>query len=233
MKIKLLVTSDCDAQCPHCSVRPWMLRHNGYHMSMDEVQKFIDVSKKSGYEYDSIPLLGGEPMIWDNILNGIRLLKSSGITKKIKITTNGLTFIEKYKVRNDNILQLIDNLTFSLYHGNAKNLQFIYDNHREYLDKIKVYNGTERFINPVKPMRQSRPAKCACKGYTVFDDKVGFCSPAITMCVDDNLWVPLRPGFIEDVENIKGKYKWRSCTLCIGNVKVRKRCNKVKNILVI
>jgi hypothetical protein len=231
------VTSDCNGECKHCSVRPWMNFHkkDPYHLSMEDLNEFIYYTVKSHYNFDRITLVGGEPLMWKNLLVGIQILKTAFPKTKIKIITNGLLMTEQNKSKIEQIARYIDIFSISRYHGNAENIDFA-----KKLLPLQTYttDGRTRRVPSTKLPSKIPPTVCECSTFTISGNRINFCSPMRTMgflppeSITDDFAHLSRILSINFMDFFKGfKPVWMPCRVCVGNVSIRKYCKQVQNIV--
>ncbi|KKL26533.1 hypothetical protein LCGC14_2394320, partial [marine sediment metagenome] len=84
------MTAKCTRDCPECSQRGFRRSNHGYVASLEAIEKWIGCTKDSGYApYRSLILTGGEPLLWENLEEGVRLLRESGLGQQVNLFTNG------------------------------------------------------------------------------------------------------------------------------------------------
>jgi len=245
--INLSVTGLCNGDCEFCSVQPWMDHNYSYHMSLEEVEDFIYYSKLSNYKFKRIGIIGGEPLLWKNQMEGLKLLYAANLTENIRITTNGLVLNRRNKELIDSILPYIHELKISKYIGNEKNIKFALKNFPQ--KKIKVVPQIDRFVSPKVFIPNSLPADCRCRVFSVSNGRVDVCSPVRTMGylfpelnpitfesegftipeVSLNKYsVPLQKDYLSEFKNLD-RFNQPYCQACIANAKIHKKVRIVKN----
>jgi uncharacterized Fe-S cluster-containing radical SAM superfamily enzyme len=147
----------------------------GYQLSLEELGKFIDSTKKSDYFIEELSIHGaGEPLLWDHFEEGIKVLKNSGVIGKIIVTTNGLLLDKIY----DETMSSIDMLSVSVYPG-YQNYALLNEKKAKYKEKIEI-NLVSKFI--AKPVRKYSlmPGICSCPGPMFIKDKIFlYCGPPV------------------------------------------------------
>lgn len=74
----LMVTADCQRNCPGCVTDQARKKFSEYDLSLDDLENFIKVSEDSNYRYDQLTLNGfGEPLLWSNLEEGVKMLARS------------------------------------------------------------------------------------------------------------------------------------------------------------
>jgi hypothetical protein len=225
--MSLYVISACSLACAECIMQHAMKAYKQYQMSIDEVKQLIDVSEQSNYRFEFI-LTGGEPLLWPNLHEGVRLLRSSRITKSIRIFSN-VTHIHQI---NDEFMHLIDELRISQYptnHENAKTLK------ARYPDKVVIVDRSEFWPNPDEPLDDVLPAKCCNPEVMHFAGKIYACPHSLSIAIHRNmeselrLAEPLRPGFLDAMSEIRRGQEEDICSCCISNDLVRHKVEKAAN----
>ena len=88
----IMTHSTCNLSCEHCTVMPWMVKHKKkpYEMTKENIANFIYWSKKSDYFFNLIVLSGGEPLIWKDLLESLKLLhpEKGKLYNTFRIQTN-------------------------------------------------------------------------------------------------------------------------------------------------
>lgn len=224
--ISLYTISKCNLSCAECIMAEAMKKYNNYQMTLQEIENLIYFSELSNYKFDII-LSGGEPTLWDNLLNGVKLLKKSNITKSITIFSNVINL----KNINDELVNYIDSIRISEYDYNKKNINIVLE---KYPSKIKVVNREYFWENPKHPIFESLPAECLNREYMFYNNRVYACPHSISLSIkaksNIKISTELKINFINDLPLIKKGQEREICTFCISNQKVRDKMNLIKNL---
>jgi len=86
-RFMIWVTSDCSLNCRWCSQRFTRQKHEGYQMSMDEIEYIVNNCQRRGLYFDVIEITGGEPSLWENLEYGVR--RFGYICDTVTLVTNG------------------------------------------------------------------------------------------------------------------------------------------------
>ena len=86
-RLYIWVTSDCNLSCPYCSQAYTMRQHKGYQMDLQEIHSIVNSCKERGLYFDIIEITGGEPSLWKNIEEGVKLFAE--ICDMVTLATNG------------------------------------------------------------------------------------------------------------------------------------------------
>lgn len=201
-------------------------------MPLNEVEAFIDYTKQSDYEpFKSIIISGGEPLLWDNLEDGVRILAASGLSEKLNIFSNGLNT----KAVTPELLGNITTLRLSKYAGNSDILSDLVD--RFGTEHINVVDRTKHTPIPAAPLEGVLPAKCGCEGYALCDGVMYAC-PMVPAVAKEMKWSisdmietyqPLWPHWAEALAGF-GRGNHVLCQACIGNHRVRARMAEQENL---
>lgn len=102
------VTEHCNLKCRDCcNLSPYNPKK---FMSLDEVQEICNFVKLH-FKPDVFKILGGEPTLHPQLDELLKLVKQSGVSKTVRVVTNGLLLHRM----SDEFWQLIDQLTISNY----------------------------------------------------------------------------------------------------------------------
>ena len=229
MKLGIFVTTKCNANCPECAQKPTMISQPGYDMSIEEIEKLVYYSEMSGYVFEEIYITGGEPMLWKNIVKGLRILKAAGIAKKIILFTNGMVSGDVY----DEILDFVDMVRITDYGWNAKKVKYWTDKY-ETTGKVVSYKQNVMYSTPEDPVEGSLPADCNCKMFAYIFGKISLCLTGYSVVLsrlffrketDMFFGLELRRHYLKFLMNEDATIKpW--CRYCVGNKKIRKNIKR-------
>jgi len=87
--LEIEITTDCNLRCLNCN-RSCRQAPSKEHMTLDQIQKFIDESKEFNVTWDKgVSLLGGEPTLHPDI-DKIIIELYRGLDRQVRLFTNGL-----------------------------------------------------------------------------------------------------------------------------------------------
>lgn len=168
--VVLHVTNLCNFSCQECSQKARMRSYPSYHMSIEEMERFLIFTKQSGYTFKSLVLGGAEPLLWKNLKQALVLLnKNRDIFSEINIASNGRL------INDDNIIELesIDKIYISRYSVNSEYI-------KKYLlkfPKITCWNVKYHYKRPVSILTDRIPGTCVCpKLIAFYNGKIYWCS---------------------------------------------------------
>jgi hypothetical protein len=90
INLELNITLKCNMACSNCNRLCHIYRDRTEHMTIEQIQKFIDQAKENGGIY-KLKVLGGEPLLHPQFVDIYNLLckaAQEGIIKGIKIESN-------------------------------------------------------------------------------------------------------------------------------------------------
>lgn len=106
--LEFQVSTTCNLRCKGCSQNsPYLVPAIP---SISEFEHYINILSKY-YIADRFTILGGEPLLNSNIVNYLLIARSSGISSKICLTTNGTLLNNTTEV----VWELLDKLEISMY----------------------------------------------------------------------------------------------------------------------
>lgn len=231
MGLSIKVTSDCEKLCSWCPVKSWMNSNKGYHLSLDHVRDLVKYSKESGYHWQFIMFSGGEPMLWENIIEGSRIIKESGITNQLITYTNAM-IADRDLDKVVSVSRNVDVIKISVYDYNDTQVRKIATN----IENVILINRSYFFKMPDEPVENSLPADCGCSAYGMIGNRISLCS-FMEFMIAYRGWdieqfkrefTHLKPNFLSDFDGIN-PFDRPMCSLCYGNMKVQKKCEKIKN----
>lgn len=168
IRIPLEVCSECQLDCAHCAHKSMRSYNPNYHLSLDDLETFLDVTEKSGYMVDLFLHGPGEPLLWRNLKQGVSLMRKSKSVNDIVITTNGIALQNATDILDD-----ITRIDVSSYPSVvAKKLEH---------DKIQYVQKTHFAI---KQYPAKIPCTCICPGPMIYGNQV---FPTCGPCVFDAL----------------------------------------------
>ena len=229
MIMSLHVNSICNLSCKECIMQPLMQSSIKYHMSIEELEELLYFSKLSGYRFDFI-VSGGEPLLWENLKDGLKLLKDSDICKSITMFSNAM-FPEKV---TKEIADCLDSIRISHYFYNEKHMKQL---EIMYPDKVRIEERTKFWEMPKTAVESeiAFPVICLNAGFKFYNKQVYACVHALSLVELDPsnaeipLGNPLGLDFLEGLAEIKENQK-EICRWCISNQRVRDYVEKVDNI---
>lgn len=174
--IYLEVCSGCQYNCELCAHDELRTLYRNFHLSMEELERFIHFTCASNYHIHRLEIHGpGEPLLWKYFNEGLEMLAKSGRISQIVVTSNGLGLDRITKETWKYIYALkISVYPFSDIEESVRAQQ---SKHR---GKIAVNRITEFYGLPEKRCEHTIPCRCACPGPMFLKDKIFlFCGPPV------------------------------------------------------
>lgn len=166
--LEIPITTACTLKCKNCSnLMPYYKKP--CHMNMDQIEKSLNIFLTCIQNIVYIRILGGEPLLNQNIIRLINILLNSGKVQRVEIVTNG-TIVP----RNKELIRLLKNpkiiVSISDYKivNNKKLQDFLKKNNIKFeVNKIKYWmdygnmNYRGKTIKELK--KQFRKCSSVCK----------------------------------------------------------------------
>jgi len=224
-EMKFEVCGTCQNDCHFCAHAGMLTAYHGYQLSMDELRRFIDCTKQSGYFIERISMHGiGEPLLWKHFAEGIRTLKDSGVVGSIIVTTNGL-LLDRLQ---DDVMAAIDSFVISAY-PTLKDRSVVDRLARQYPGKFTVVEQTSFRAMLQKGYRNRIPCTCTCPGPMFIKDKLFlYCGPpvfdaarlkGVQVLQLSDLYVEMRPNYLDGSDDTRiGNMDL--CNYCFNNANI-------------
>lgn len=221
-RVTLNVTWACDRKCPKCMQRKLLEWHGDYQMSMDEIETFIAAT--GDHRFETITICGGEPLLWNNLEEGVARLRESGITHRLEMFSNGMNAgrITGALMRN------LDRVRISLYDNNRAIIDSL--GMTSFPHKIHVADRRVHLEPPTEllPAEQVMPAECNCPGWMVCAGQAFACANVPAVLAEcrishkafPDLSCALKPGYLEHLL-IPLQAAHDLCRGCLGNIRLR------------
>lgn len=217
------VTSRCTRDCPQCSQRGFRRQDRPYTLFPSEIAQWIECTKASGYlPYRSLILTGGEPLLWEHLEEGARLLQESGLSNEVNLFTNG----DLSRRVTDKLMESLSQLRISHYGDNTRAIERL---QQRYGDKVQVAQRQWHYPIPRRLAgKEVLPAKCACEGPALVGDRVYGCSMLVTVANEFDMGLAeypeshcrLQVGYLELLAGFP-RTRHDCCRGCIGNLAFR------------
>ncbi len=218
------VTAKCTRDCPECSQRGFRRSNHGYVASLEAIEKWIGCTKDSGYApYRSLILTGGEPLLWENLEEGVRLLRESGLGQQVNLFTNG----DPSELVTDSLMDSLSTLRISHYGDNSESIARL---KKRYGSLVDVAQRQRHYPIPkTLTGRSVLPARCGCEGPALLGGRVYGCSMLVTVADELGLDLAAYPeshcklqvGYLELLAGFP-RTLHDCCRACIGNIMLRR-----------
>jgi len=220
----IFVTAACTRHCPNCSQRGFTNQNSGYNLSLADLGAWIACTKASGYPpYHSVILTGGEPLLWDNLEEGTRLLCQAKVGRQLNLFSNG----DKLEHVTDKLMESLTMLRLSHYGNNDKSIKSL---KKRYGNKVVIVDRQRHFPIPTKLAgNEILPAKCSCGGPALLGQQVYGCAMLVTVANELGIDLSKYPesqcklqvGYLELLAGFP-RLNHDCCRGCIGNLLLRK-----------
>jgi len=214
------VCSPCQNNCKDCAHKELIASTYNFHLSLQELKKFIECTKQSNYFIEELSIHGpGEPTLWRDLNEGLKMIYESKIANKIIITSNGHSLDRL----NDASWNYITSVNVSHYPDIKVDLS-------KYKSKIKIIEATEFRSLPTRRYPNTIPCPCAVPGPMFMKDKIFLsCGPPIYDAAllakvgildDKRLWTPLEVNYMDKYDK-KLTGNLSLCEYCFGNLNIK------------
>jgi hypothetical protein len=222
-EFKLEVSSPCQNDCELCAHADLMRHIKGYQLSLEKLDRFLFYTERSNYFIRSLSIHGpGEPFLWRDMNEGLRMLKRSKAIGWVTMVTNGL-LLDRIQ---DDSMACLDRLFVSVY-ANYNRAETLAAFRAKWGRKVSLWDGTYFWEHAADP-KASAPATggCNCVGPMLYDDKIfPYCGPPVFGAAKNkgvdvmsipNLWVPLGLNYMASY-NAKLVGRMDICRTCWAN----------------
>lgn len=222
-RFALFVCASCNRRCPECSQRDAIRLDPSYQMSLSEIERFIECTKSSGYDKShELIITGGEPLLWHNIVEGLRLLRQADLARQVSVFSNAFLDFQT----TDAFVSNIDTLRLSRYKDNADAIDRLvarYGKKAVVVDRTRHYRRPSTFGPP-----EVLPAACMCEGLGLHKGKVYGCPNLLSISQefgvrldqDPPCMCDLQPGYMEILFRFP-RTRHLCCRACVGNQRIR------------
>jgi len=191
----LQVCSKCQNNCNKCVTTIIRKNFPDYQLSIEQLENFIESNEKSGYFFRDLWLNGfGEPLLWDHLHDGLKLLSRSKSIGNIFIRSNG-------HIIDEDIFNYISRLSISRYKPLKNELTRLI---KKFPNKTKII-GKEEFCELVGKHARI-PCMCICHGPTIIGNyALVYCGPVIYSPDTTERFIDGKILKEEDVKNLNGE----------------------------
>lgn len=188
--------------------------NKGYEFTIAQLCRFVNSTRRSGYQFSRLVLSGGEPLLWSNLVEGVTILHGSKLFGEIAMHTN---------LAAPNADELITavlpyvTLRISRYDWNE-------DLVAKACAKFELPKPRKKshYPMPTAPQPASLPAICQCKRLNVFGDRVDICSPYRTIGIDTEtagVSTGMSVNYLDRLDEDR-RTSQPTCAMCVANPKV-------------
>ena len=229
-KLMMQTNTQCQNDCPGCCNTYLRHQQSHYRLSLSSLKNFLSCCVTSGYTIQTLWLNGpGEPLIWKDLQDALRIIRESKVAEKVFIASNGIAVKAVEGLNWDDL----DKLRITCYPNqtpqNREALQEIQKTHPKLVfHPVREFSIREDYGN-----NAYLPCECVCEGPTLLNDRIYYyCGPMVIEAierakeagVEDSriLDVPVEPEFMRDY-NPKLRMKLSYCLYCWANKSIPKK----------
>jgi len=165
-----------------------------YSLSLAQLQAFLDATEASGYHYEEAWINGlGEPLLWEHLLPGLRLIRASDISDSVIVATNGIALPAR-----GGLIRRFAKIRF----GGEKYVPF-----------MLLPDGAEG----------TTPCRCRCGGPMLFGDRIyPYCGPPVFATGLEPVSVPVASGYMDGAPRSgNDPRELEACRTCWGNMNIK------------
>ncbi len=192
-----------------------------YQMPLEEIQAYLEVAETSRYRFD-ITLSGGEPLLWTALNEAIPLLKAARSTGSLHMFSNGLL----HEKMTDETAACFSRIRLSDYGHNSEAIKVCKQRWKN-ASVVARYGFWRNPREPV-PTEISHPVRCKNPEIMLYNQRIYACPHCLSISrvlpeppPAEQLSVPLEPGFMAKMAELKKTYHADLCTRCISNQPIR------------
>jgi hypothetical protein len=232
-RIFLEVCSPCQYNCKNCQHSSFREVYKDYHLTLDELERFIFYTKKSKYYIREVCLHGpGEPTLWKCLNEGIEILHESEVIGGILIISNGASIGDI----EEKTFEYIGKIRISDY-PDVKENDLLSSLQKRFPEKIEM-RGISKFSEmPNKKYIDSIPCSCECPIPMFIKDKIFYCNGGVFDAAKlkgvnifdcHEIYTDLREDYLDDF--IPGKKRnYDLCQYCFCNQNITKYLKSYKH----
>lgn len=230
--LALHVTSTCNLACSEC-IMQWQMNDNfTYHMSIEEIERFIHFTKLSNYKFQRLTISGGEPFLWKNLDEGLKLLMNSGVTNEITVFTNAVF----YKKLTPSIIKNITTIRVSYYdhlQGGTDNTEHIKELQKIH-PKVEVVPRDVFTRIPSEPIHSTEEVRCKNLYTQYYNGNIYACAHAHSLALKVGSKIktgePIGINYLDNTVEIRKGQHTDLCSVCVSNASISSKFTKTKNI---
>ncbi|MBO7708215.1 MAG: 4Fe-4S cluster-binding domain-containing protein, partial [Thermoguttaceae bacterium] len=218
---QFFTNSTCPRACRQCNQQRYLRQTRGWEATLDDVEFFCRCAELQGYTFERVILAGGDPYIWKNLEEGVRMFHDSPAFGGVNLFTGIID--EKLTRRIEPLMQYIG----LSYYG----VEPEFTSPKMEVDRTSA----SHWILPSEPVPGTLPADCCCFGPNVRAGRVYRCStiPDLLLAEGEELAAedysePLTSQFL-DLYLGADIYQDYHCASCVANLNLRPHLQKEPN----
>ena len=232
-RMLLEVCSTCQYDCKYCCHEEAINLYKNFHLTLEELDKFLYYTKKSKYFIKEICIHGlGEPTLWKHLNEGIKILHESEVIGGIVMLSNGASI----KNIEEETFGYTSKIRISNYPDSNKN-DLLLSLKERFPEKIIIEDIQEFQKPPDRPYLGTIPCKCICPLPTFIKDKIFYCNGSafgaaklkgVNVFDCHEVYCELKENYLEDFMFNKER-NYDLCQYCRSNSNIAKHLKSCKH----
>ncbi|NBO18293.1 MAG: 4Fe-4S cluster-binding domain-containing protein [Proteobacteria bacterium] len=225
--MSLYVLSACQLSCHECIMSHLMAKDAYYQMSIQEIKDMLHYTEASGYKFH-YRLTGGEPLMWKNLKEGLKLLHASPSCLSLSIISNAVDVTPI----DDELMAMITVMRVSKYLYNQDKVEYLLE---KYPDKVFTTDKEVFSKNPKEPVANYLPVQCMNAEVMFYNNRVYACPHSESIAIGANvtdvkLYHELGMNYLDGLRDLRHGQEEKICSRCISNKTVRNEVERVLNV---
>lgn len=225
LHLAIYATTQCNLDCPLCSQARLRNENPNYHMSLEEVDHFIESCLRRGIHFREVEITGGEPTLWRHFEEGVKRIYESHVADDVSFVTNG----NNPELAVEVSTRYAPWYFVSLQQATPQQAHY----HRRHGAR-PLWNTEVHRPPPTRPYPETLPCQCGatisrwgerCIGLSYFHGTVFYCglAPSLQYITnpDPQISVPFDEDFITHFSN--KKFDRPICAMCLDNQAIWRR----------
>ncbi len=139
-RLEIHISYSCPNNCIFCSEKNRLKRFKNYNINFDKIFNLLSEKRKQGF--DHVNFTGGEPTLYKNFKE--LLVQAKNLGYKIYIGSNGISWADKDTCQQ--LLPLIDELSFSMHGPDSKTHNSMTQNPKSFSNLMKAFSNVDEYI---------------------------------------------------------------------------------------
>jgi len=251
-QVEFVLTSRCSLKCKNCANYIPSVSHH-YTMDLQEFKENVSALAEAVNEVQTTLLLGGEPLLYENLPEAVEFIAKNEKFKVIYVITNGtitfkknlLDIIHKYRHK---VRVHISNYSANKELYNRLKIEKIKEQLKEYAIECHIFDNLEwSFISPPRDYGRSRESnkdyflKCLPHCVQIANRQMHVCPKSTTFSLnevvkfEDGEFVNLNPqisakNLRKELIRFFSRDCFSACALCNRLDDDKKRCTPAEQI---
>lgn len=197
-----------------------------YEISIPDLEEFIEITHKSGYKF-KYTISGGEPLLWSNLQEGVKLLRESDTCCGMLMFTNALNI----DALNNEVADCFNEIRISAYRANSKEVKQL---KQQFGDKVRIVPREKFYPIPESPIQGTTPAVCEYDKWWYYNRRIYCCAHGLSLYLDCpySLSNELTLNYVDGLLEIKERLMndpLGACGRCAANTHFKQKSTKLTN----